>query len=187
MSMKILRRHPASMSSMDNPGSARGFAKPAKLRAPPEAEAMPRPLFAVLLALSLAGPAVAVGPDFSDLNGNPAYERARVLIKEGEYARAIPLLAALKREFQAAADIPSWLGFCHRKLKDYPTAKTFYDEALTLNPTHLGANEYLGEWYAETGNLPKAKEQLAYLKGLCGACEEANDLAEAIEKAEKAK
>ncbi len=89
----------------------------------------------------------------------------------------------LKAEFKTSADLPNWLGFCHRKLKDYPRAKAFYDEALTYNPTHLGANEYLGEWYVETGDLAKAREQLAYLTGLCGNCEEARDLAEAIRKA----
>ena len=56
---------------------------------------------------------------------------------------------------------------------------------MTYNPTHLGANEYLGEWYVETGDLAKAREQLAYLTGLCGKCEEAKDLAEAIRKAPK--
>ncbi len=86
----------------------------------------------------------------------------------------------LKAEFKTSADVPNWLGFCHRKLKDYPRARAFYDEALTYNPTHLGANEYLGEWYVETGDLAKAREQLAYLTGLCGNCEEAKDLAEAL-------
>jgi tetratricopeptide (TPR) repeat protein len=146
-----------------------------------------RSIFAGLLALVLSGPALAVGTDHSDLDGNPSYQRARAMIKAGDYARAIPLLMELRGEFKASADIPNWLGFCHRKLKDYPTAKAFYDEALTLNPAHLGAIEYLGEWYAETGDLAKAKAQLAYLKSLCGDCEEARDLAEAVEKAEKGK
>jgi tetratricopeptide (TPR) repeat protein len=144
-----------------------------------------RYVLAATLVLGFAGEAAAVGPDLSNLTGNPAYERARALIKAGEYAQAIPLLMQLKAEFTTSADVPNWLGFCHRKLKDYQRAKAFYDEALTFNPTHLGANEYLGEWYAETGDLAKAKEQLAYLKGLCGECEEAKDLAEAIEKAGK--
>ena len=146
---------------------------------------MPRRLLAMAaMTLWLAGAALAVGPDFSNLDGNPTYDRARALIKAGEYAQAIPLLMRLKDEFRTSADVPNWLGFCHRKLKDYATAKAFYDEALTLNPTHLGANEYLGEWYVETGDLKKAKEQLAYLDGLCRGCEEAKDLAEAIAKAE---
>jgi tetratricopeptide (TPR) repeat protein len=141
----------------------------------------------VCLGFGVAGSAAAVGPDFSDLDGHPGYQSARALIKGGDYRAAISVLTRLKGEFRTSADIPNWLGFCHRKLKDYPAAKAFYDEALTLNPTHLGANEYLGEWYAETGDLAKAKEQLAYLKGLCGSCEEAQDLAEAIEKAETRK
>src|SRR3712207_140787 len=142
-----------------------------------------RPMSIVLTTLWLSGAALAVGPDFSNFDGNPTYERARALIKAGEYAQAIPLLSRLKDEFKTSADVPNWLGFCHRKLKDYATAKAFYDEALTLNPTHLGANEYLGEWYVETGDLKKAEEQLAYLEGLCRGCEEAKDLADAIARA----
>jgi tetratricopeptide (TPR) repeat protein len=139
-------------------------------------------LAGIVLALSCAT-AAAMGPDLSKPPGNPTYERARTLIKAGAYGKAIPLLMQLKAEFKTSADVPNWLGFCHRKLKDYPRAKAFYDEALTYNPTHLGANEYLGEWYVETGDLAKAREQLAYLTGLCGNCEEAKDLAEAIRKA----
>jgi tetratricopeptide (TPR) repeat protein len=177
---------------MDNTASAPKFAKSCKLKggklsANPEPDMRHRSMVAAFLAVSLANSALAVGPDYSDLDGNLTYARARALIKAGEYRSAIPLLMELKGEFKTSAEIPNWLGFCHRKLKDYPTAKGFYDEALILNPTHLGANEYLGEWYAETGDLAKAREQLAYLKGLCGNCEEAQDLAEAIGKAEKAK
>jgi tetratricopeptide (TPR) repeat protein len=141
-------------------------------------------LAGIVLGLSCAI-AAAMGPDLSNLNGNETYERARTLIKAGAYDEAIPLLMQLKAEFKTSADVPNWLGFCHRKLKDYPRAKSFYDEALTYNPTHLGANEYLGEWYVETGDLAKAREQLAYITGLCGNCEEAKDLAEALARAPK--
>jgi len=42
-----------------------------------------------------------------------------------------------------------------------------YNEALRLDPKHLGAHEYLGEAYLQTGNLDKAKEQLRTLDKLC--------------------
>jgi|SRR5829696_4599034 len=91
-----------------------------------------RSIFAGLFALSLTGSAFAVGPDYSNLNGNPAYDRARALIEAGEHARAIPLLMELRREFRTAADIPNWLGFCYRKLKDDPATKAFCDEVEDL-------------------------------------------------------
>jgi len=42
-----------------------------------------------------------------------------------------------------------------------------YNEALRIDPKHLGANEYLGEAYLQAGNLDKAKEQLRTLDKLC--------------------
>jgi tetratricopeptide (TPR) repeat protein len=131
------------------------------------------------LALA-AAPALAVGPTTSPLDDHPTYQRARAHIKAGEYAQAIPLLTQLRGEMPEAADVYNWLGFAHRKLKNYPQAKIFYDRALALEPSHLGANEYLGEWYVETGDLPKARERLETLRRLCGTCEEAEDLAKAI-------
>ena len=52
--------------------------------------------------------------------------------------------------------------------------------ALKINPAHLGALEYQGEMYVETGKLDNAKANLAVLKKLCGDCEQADDLAKAI-------
>ena len=44
-----------------------------------------------------------------------------------------------------------------------------------------GAREYLGELYVETGDLPKARDQLAVLEKLCPqGCEEREDLEQAI-------
>lgn len=75
------------------------------------------------------------------------------------------------------ADALNYLGFCHRKLGKYPEALSYYQRALSVNPKHKGANEYLGELYLLMKNLPKAEEQLAILKGLCPAgCEELEDL-----------
>src|SRR5829696_7623256 len=109
---------------------------------------MPRraTLAAIVLGLSCAT-AAAMGPDLSNLNGNPTDLRARAYAAQGGRLRRGDTAPQLKAEFKTSADVPNWLGFCHRKLKDYPRARAFYDEALTYNPTHLGANEYLGEWY----------------------------------------
>jgi tetratricopeptide (TPR) repeat protein len=73
------------------------------------------------------------------------------------------------------------MGFSLRKTGDYKQAYTFYRKALDFDPDHKGALEYLGELYAETGQLDKAKENVARLRELCpSGCEELADLEKAI-------
>jgi tetratricopeptide (TPR) repeat protein len=68
-----------------------------------------------------------------------------------------------------------------RKTGDFKTSLTYYTKALEMQPDHKAAHEYLGELYVETGNIVKAKEQLAVLAKLCpNGCEERDDLQKAI-------
>ena len=56
-----------------------------------------------------------------------------------------------------------------------------YEEALRLNPRHVGAHEYIGEAYLQVNNLPKAREHLAALDKIClFSCEEYRDLKKAV-------
>ena len=74
------------------------------------------------------------------------------------------------------------LGYAHRKLGGMEAALRYYQEALAIEPRHLGANEYLGELYLETDKLDLAQERLAELVAACpSGCEEREELAEAIE------
>ena len=74
-------------------------------------------------------------------------------------------------------DILTYEGFANRKLGHYDTAIGFYSAALKLQPNHRGANEYLGEYYVEIGDLKRAKAQLAKLDAICKfGCEEAEEL-----------
>lgn len=134
--------------------------------------------------LLAAGRAMAVTPETSPLNTHPLYEKVQSLIRAGAYADALPLLNSLRAEHRDAPDVYNWLGYVHRKLHDYPAARRYYDRALALDPDHLGANEYLGEWFVEMGELSAAQDRLSRLRGLCGDCEEAQDLAQAIAKAQ---
>ena len=67
------------------------------------------------------------------------------------------------------ADVYNLLGFTLRKTGDFKTSLTYYTKALELQPDHKAAREYLGELYVQTGNIEKAKEQLAILAKLCPA------------------
>ena len=59
-------------------------------------------------------------------------------------------------------------------------AARYYDAALKANPKHLGALEYQGEMFVETGAYDKARMNLNMLAALCGTCEEFMDLQTAL-------
>jgi tetratricopeptide (TPR) repeat protein len=110
----------------------------------------------------------------------PDLTSVRAKIKAKDYNAALTELRDLAEDVQQA-DVYNLLGFTLRKTGDYKTSLTYYTKALELQPDHKAAREYLGELYVETGNMDKAKEQLAILAKLCpGGCEEREDLQKAI-------
>ncbi|MEX0628143.1 MAG: tetratricopeptide repeat protein [Cucumibacter sp.] len=110
----------------------------------------------------------------------PTLDDARDLIDAGRYSAAIRVLNDLVGLFPNDADVFNLMGYSLRKLQRYDQAEEFYLHALDLDPQHLGANEYLGELYVETGQLDKAQQRLAVLQNACGSCEEYDELAELI-------
>ena len=59
------------------------------------------------------------------------------------------------------------LGFAYRKRSDYSRALEAYQRALSLNPYHRGALEYLGETYVELNRLPEARAVRERLEYVC--------------------
>ena len=126
----------------------------------------------------LSGTALAV--DSMSSNGKVDLTSVRAKIKAKNYAAALQELRKLAED-TPQADVYSLLGYTLRKTGDYTTSLSYYTKALDLQPDHKGAREYLGELYVETGNIDKAKEQLAVLVKLCSrSCEEREDLERAI-------
>ena len=103
-------------------------------------------------------------------------------ISSGRYADGIQSLEAYTAQVTDNADAENWLGYAYRKTGDLDEAFAHYDRALTLNPRHRGAHEYLGEAYLMAGNLSKAQEHLKILQGLCGSCEEYTMLHRSIDE-----
>lgn len=139
---------------------------------------------AVVICLLGSGPALAVGSDWSNLDQDPNYRQALRWIEEKNYAPAIETLMELAKSQPNSPELLNWIAFSHRKLKNYPVAKQFYDAALQRDPAFLPALEYQGEWFLETGDIASAKANLETLAKLCGRCHEWQDLNEAIAKAE---
>src|SRR5437764_1301632 len=110
----------------------------------------------------------------------PDLTSVRNKIKAKDYASALAELRKLADDVQHA-DVYNLLGYTLRKTGDFKTSLTYYTKAIEMQPEHKATREYLGELYVETGNIEKAKEQLAVLAKLCpGGCEEREDLQKAI-------
>ena len=137
---------------------------------------------ALVIGLGLAPvlrPAPAYAVDNLSSTDAPDLTSVRAKIKVKDYAAALADLRDIAEDIQQA-DVYNLLGFTLRKTGDFKTSLTYYTKALELEPDHKAAREYLGELYVETGNMEKAKEQLAVLNRLCpGGCEEREDLQKA--------
>jgi tetratricopeptide (TPR) repeat protein len=114
-------------------------------------------------------------PDTSE--GRAAYAAAVGLINAQRYAEALVALDRAHAAIGPNPDILNYRGFASRKLGRYDAALAYYQEALTLDPNHLGANEYLGELYLEMRRHEDARRQLARLDRLCPyGCAEREEL-----------
>ena len=138
---------------------------------------------ALIAGLGLA-PAVLSAPAYAVDNmlstDAPDLTSVRAKIKAKDYSAALAELRKLADDVQHA-DVYNLLGFALRKTGDFKTSLTYYTKALEMQPEHKAAREYLGELYVETGNMEKAREQLAILAKLCpGGCEEREDLQKVI-------
>jgi len=80
-------------------------------------------------------------------------------------------------------DILNLLGYANRKLGQWQASRDFYTDALTIEPGHKGALEYMGELELETGDVAAAKKLLQRLREQCpDGCEELDDLLLAFSK-----
>src|SRR5882757_6309683 len=139
---------------------------------------------AFLLSLALAGAALgatsALAVDTITSKDAPDLTSVRAKIKAKDFKAALAELTPMLATNQHA-DVYNLMGFSLRKSGDYKQAYTFYRKALDFDPQHKGALEYLGELYVETGQIDKARENVAVLQKICpGGCEELADLQEAI-------
>ncbi len=94
------------------------------------------------------------------------------------YAKAQKILLKLNEDKPNNADTLNYLGFTTRKLGDYVNGEKYYLMGLSINPNHIGINEYLGELYVATKRHNLAVERLEVLKG-CN-CKEYDDLKDII-------
>jgi tetratricopeptide (TPR) repeat protein len=123
------------------------------------------------------------GGGVSQRESEPSLQDIKRTIDKNKYFDAIAMLKKYIRTDGKSADAYNYLGFSYRKSGNLPEAFKAYDKALSLDPKHLGAHEYLGEAFLMNKEPDKARAELAKLKGICGNCEEYRDLEQAIKSA----
>jgi len=97
----------------------------------------------------------------------PDYAAGLKAIEVKNWPDAIRSLSSAALRDTRNADIENSLGFAYRNAGDLSQAFLHYNRALTLNPRHRGAHEYIGEAYLMIGNRAKAEEHLAALRKIC--------------------
>ena len=134
----------------------------------------------------LASPVLAAGTsDGTSATSTTAasYADAKALVDAGKYDDALPALVTITTDDPQNADAWNLLGFTHRMLGHNDESAQAYLVVLDINPNHLGALEYQGELFINTGKMDLAKANLAKLQSLCGTCEEYEDLDKALKAA----
>jgi Flp pilus assembly protein TadD len=139
-------------------------------------------LAAIVMSLVTVSAVMAAGSSSSSTQpSNSNYKNGVKAVESADYNKAIKLLTRAVADKPKDADAWNYLGFSNRKLKNYNAALTAYRQALSIDPKHRGANEYLGELYLQTDELAKARERLKKLDEICYfGCDEYNDLKAAI-------
>jgi tetratricopeptide (TPR) repeat protein len=154
-----------------------------------------KPELARTLVLSLAfaaGAAVAAGDPGPTVAtrapADPVLQRVGAATAQQDWAGAQSILKEALERDPRNAGYHNLYAYSIRKGANPDMSLVFkhYNEALSIDPKHREAHEYLGEAYLMVGNLAKAKEQLAELDKICFLpCSEFNDLKNAIGDYEK--
>jgi predicted Zn-dependent protease len=112
---------------------------------------------------------------------DPNYGAAKQMIEAKNYAGAMPLLQQVVAKDPKNADAYTLMGFATRKSGDPNGSLQYYNTALSLDPKHIGAHEYVGEAYLQLDRPADAEQHLARLDSICVfGCSEYRDLKAAI-------
>lgn len=130
-----------------------------------------RIVWAAVVCLGLmAPPAGAVAPESDTApvtEVDADYTAALAKLAIDDYVAAVPLLEASLKRNPRNADAWSELGFANRKLGRWNEGQRYYENALRIDPSHVGAMAYLGELYLETDRPGRARALLRQIESLC--------------------
>ena len=153
-------------------------------------------VFAGLLALVPASAGAIMSGEESKLapSGDADYAAGKAALLAEDWPSTVANLTMVVMRRPWHDNAHAMLGYAWRKLGDYDLSLEHYGTALTLNPRHRGALEYLGEAYLELGRVEEAGATYRRLAKVCSfivmgfdnqgwksGCEELEELTAAFE------
>lgn len=112
---------------------------------------------------------------------NSDFALGKKAIEAKDWAAASAALEKVIRRENNNADALNLLGYAYRWQGKMNESFAAYRRALSIDPTHRGAHEYIGVAYLKAKQPAKAQEHLVKLETICGKnCEEYKDLAKEI-------
>ena len=129
------------------------------------------------LAFGLSGAALAAGgggggssepaPRAAAKPVDPSFAQGKALVEAKRYQEAMPLLQQAVAKDPRNADAYNLMGYATRKSGNANASLQYYNQALAIDPKHLGAHEYVGEAYLQLDRPQEAQQHLARLDSLC--------------------
>lgn len=92
------------------------------------------------------------------------YRAVRELAYAGRHESSLMLIEAMSDEAQTSDRVLTYLGFNHRKLGNVDLGLAYYRKALAINPDNILVRSYLGQHFAETGQIALARAQLGEIR-----------------------
>ncbi len=127
--------------------------------------------------------AQAAGSDSAPEVAKPSsYKKVLSMIKKEQFADAITELEKIltNTNYASDPDILNHYAYSLRKTQNLVKAEEYYKKALSIDPGHRGALEYIGELYVDTKRLDLANATLKKLENC--RCEEYAELKSYINK-----
>lgn len=152
-------------------------------------------LAAILVLAGVSHPSASYAAGSGDSGSNYSssgtesvtFRKAKKAIAEERFEEAYQLLSSEVKGDADNADIHNLLGYSARKMGRLEESEAHYFKALSLNPKHKGALEYMGELYLTLNRPDDARKLLQQLEKICWlGCDEKDDLKAAIAKWEEA-
>ena len=143
-----------------------------------------------IMMLALSGQVLAAGSSstsdststYSSDATTQAFRDGQSAVDAGNWGLAIGYFETAVSLDPGSADAFNMLAYSQRQSGGLESAFVNYRQALTIDPDHKEAHEYLGEAYLQAGDLAAAQEQLEALDDICWlGCDALTELREAIE------
>ena len=140
-------------------------------------------IFLTLAFLILTSPAFAAGNEII-FREDSGLTKTEYLLAVGKYTAAIDTANEVLTRHPANADAYMYRGYAYTRLGQSADGVKDFQRALTIDPTHLGANKYLADSYLQAGDIPRALEQMQVIRMTCGQtnCAELDELQSEIDQ-----